>query len=639
MGCQRKAKAMSKQESPPDPEVVLRGLKDFQRETVEYVFKRLYLEGDTSRRFLIADEVGLGKTLVARGLIARAIDHLWQKVKRIDIVYICSNTDIARQNINRLHITGQKDFTLASRITLLPTQIHELEKNRLNFISFTPGTSFDLKSSLGIGKERALLYWLLKQAWGLRGAGPLNLFQGDKDRDSFRNLVKSFRDREVIDRTLAKSFIETLERHIVAARRAGQPNIRTRFDELCERFAYSRMNKNRPSEDKSDRNQFIGELRILLAETCLTALQPDLIILDEFQRFKHLLEEEDSASILARGLFDYSDEHSQARVVLLSATPYKMYTLHDETDEDHYQDFLRTVKFLQQDPEQSSYFERRLENYRRELLRFAGDIERLREIKQELEAQLRRVMVRTEKLAVSEDRNGMLVQVMSEDVKLEPQDLDSYLTLQKVARVLEQSDTIEYWKSAPYLLNFMDEYKIKRVFKDILDIPDRMRELASIIAESSGSLLSWSDIESYKRIDPANARLRSLMSDTIGKGAWRMLWIPPSLPYYKHGRPYSEENLSGFTKRLVFSSWRVVPKAVAVMLSYEAERRMIRSFERSPKNTPPSRKRRRPLLRFASTDGRLTGMPVLGLLYPSLTLARECDPLDFVNRKDERSSC
>ena len=72
----------------PDPANVLKGLKDFQRDTVAYVFGRMYVDRDPTHRFLIADEAGLGKTMVARGLIARVIDHLWDKVKRIDIVYI-----------------------------------------------------------------------------------------------------------------------------------------------------------------------------------------------------------------------------------------------------------------------------------------------------------------------------------------------------------------------------------------------------------------------------------------------------------------------------------------------------------------------------------------------------------------------
>jgi hypothetical protein len=105
----------------PDSARILAGLKPFQRRSVDYVYDRLY-GLQYSRRFLLADEVGLGKTLVARGVIAKAIDHLWDKVERLDIVYICSNHDIARQNINRLNVTGMKDFSLASRITLLPIQ-------------------------------------------------------------------------------------------------------------------------------------------------------------------------------------------------------------------------------------------------------------------------------------------------------------------------------------------------------------------------------------------------------------------------------------------------------------------------------------------------------------------------------------
>ena len=55
---------------------VMTQLKDFQRDTVDYVFDRLYGADDAVRRFLVADEVGLGKTLVARGVIAMALEHL-----------------------------------------------------------------------------------------------------------------------------------------------------------------------------------------------------------------------------------------------------------------------------------------------------------------------------------------------------------------------------------------------------------------------------------------------------------------------------------------------------------------------------------------------------------------------------------
>src|SRR3954454_4029131 len=90
----------------PDVERELARLKDFQRATVEHVHRRLWEDDDAVKRFLVADEVGLGKTMVARGVIAKTIDHLWDTDTRIDVVYISSNAQIARQNLNRLNIGG-----------------------------------------------------------------------------------------------------------------------------------------------------------------------------------------------------------------------------------------------------------------------------------------------------------------------------------------------------------------------------------------------------------------------------------------------------------------------------------------------------------------------------------------------------
>jgi len=59
----------------PDVEAILRPLKPFQRRTVDHAFEQMFEAPDTSGRFLVADEVGLGKTLVARGVIAKAIDY------------------------------------------------------------------------------------------------------------------------------------------------------------------------------------------------------------------------------------------------------------------------------------------------------------------------------------------------------------------------------------------------------------------------------------------------------------------------------------------------------------------------------------------------------------------------------------
>lgn len=84
-----------------DVDAVLSELKGFQRDAVDHVIDMLYDAPDAGRRFLVADETGLGKSVVARGVIARAIEKLEldETVNRIDIVYICSNADLAQQNL------------------------------------------------------------------------------------------------------------------------------------------------------------------------------------------------------------------------------------------------------------------------------------------------------------------------------------------------------------------------------------------------------------------------------------------------------------------------------------------------------------------------------------------------------------
>ncbi len=132
----------------PNLDELLAALKGFQRATVQRVFQRMYLDPEPTTRFLVADEVGLGKTLVARGVIAHVVNHLWDERKHLNVLYICSNQAIAAQNLSKLAIAeGQR--TTATRLTLLPRDIHQLRENKLNFISLTPGTALDLRSQGG----------------------------------------------------------------------------------------------------------------------------------------------------------------------------------------------------------------------------------------------------------------------------------------------------------------------------------------------------------------------------------------------------------------------------------------------------------------------------------------------------------
>ena len=598
-------------------EQTLSSLKDFQRATVDYAFERLWLDEDPVKKFLVADEVGLGKTMVAKGLIAKTVEHLWETGKRIDVVYICSNSQIARQNLSRLNVIGGSELKHADRLTLLPKVIQSMRGQRINFVSFTPGTSFQIGHSVGAAPERVLLYWMFVEIWGSEVSNRprwKKFFEGGKSRKNFERDLDAF-DRSCIDAELCASFGEAIE---TATGPAGG-RLEQELDDCAAEFNYLR---GKPASELSGRrNRLVGVLRQLLARTAVDHLEPDLVILDEFQRFKDLLDADDEGARLAKAVFDHPD----AKVLLLSATPYKMYTLPDEPEgDDHYKDFTRTVRFLAGE-ERAHIVERELRTMRESLLA-GGDRTQASDARDKVEHELRRVMSRTEKLSSTPDRDGMLVERPLTGAKLEAEDLRSWRTFDDVARQIDRHDVFEYWRSTPYPLNLMDRntYQIRTKFQAAAERNDPA--LVKLLERAPG-LLNWDELHRYNKVDPGNAKLRGLSEDVMQRGAWKLAWLPPSLPYYETAGAYAKPELLNFTKRLVFSGWTVVPKAIAAMLSYEAERLAVQAAgyrDRRYNDRPLA-----PPLQFRMNGDRPAGMPALALLYPALVLARLGDPLQI----------
>ena len=360
----------------PSVDEILRPLKCFQRRTVDHAFDRLFLAEDSTSRFLVADEVGLGKTLVARGIIARAIDHLWDDVPRIDIVYICSNASIGRANLPKLQIGGaqERSFARTTRLTLLATELAPQNNgdgmlhSKLNFVSFTPRTSFDMGHPGGQRPERELLFHLLVPH--IKRKIPLmNVLQvGVKYKDDWR---WGLRTKVPIEDGIRNRFDEAFRSRI---------DVQHKLQTAIEKWFF-RYRPSWPWEACRVRNEVIGELRRMLAKVCVDALEPDLVILDEFQRFKPLLEtreeHQSEAAALAQSLFSVKAHDGRpVRTLLLSATPYKLYTNDAEIEqEDHYEDFLATTKFLY-DADES-----RVARLKRQLAHFGQALKRSRRIK------------------------------------------------------------------------------------------------------------------------------------------------------------------------------------------------------------------------------------------------------------------
>jgi hypothetical protein len=613
-------------------EPILQELKDFQRDTVEHAFNRLFNAPDSSRRFLVADEVGLGKTIVARGLVAKAIERLQHDgVERIDIVYICSNAEVADQNIRKLDIAGS-GVGVARRLALLATEVQAL--GSLNLIALTPGTSFRRTSATGVAKERVLLYWLLRQAWGFGGRrAPMNVLQATTRRaGTFRSAIADF-DRTSIDPGIAAEFERALAVRIDEERRAGHETIRERFEQLCSEF--HRQRKHIPPAQHERRRAVISELLGLLSAAGIDALEPDLVILDEFQRFKHLLvdDPEDEAASLARALFTWQqpDTGEHARVLMLSATPYRAFTVAgDGGDDNHHDDFLATIRFLADSEEPVQELRELLRRYEGELYNATPEAPGgLIEIASAIEQRLSRLMSRTERIGAAGQHDAMVRQIVRTS-RLVRDDVRQYLLAQDVAEILGQPDVTELWKSAPYLLNFLDGYKLRSEFDAARRDPNWNAELAEALDGRTELLLDASRLASYADVDAGAPRLRALAEDTLESGAWRLLWVPPALPYHELGGAYGRKTLHGFTKRLVFSAWRAVPRSAAGILSYLAERRFTLEADPQAVNTPQRRSSQRNRLAFtADVNGRLTGMPALALLYPSPTLASAADPREF----------
>ena len=498
-------------------------LSDFQRATAHYAFRRLYRDSDSTKRFLVADETGLGKTHVAKEVISLAVEHLQQvdHVGRIDIVYVCSNADIAAQNIRKLDIAGSDRPSFATRLSLLITMPEMLKPTvpdggkPTTFVAFTPATSFQLGQQMGRKEERAVLYVLLRDHLGLYGArttAALRIFQGGVGN------WQKFRDRDVanldigsFDHGIRQAFYEefdqsTESKHIVSL-----------VDEVAGRRSLS-------DQQRHSARAIVGELRRMLSRAALKALEPDLVILDEFQRFRNLLDVKTGgdAAELADDLFSHTDAH----VLLLSATPYKPFTYAEEAGADggHYGDFLKTLEFL-------AASETAVEAVRAdlaELRQAALSGEPTADVRDRVQSHLRKWIARTER--PSGTSRTATIHANTTQLRVRAEDFNGFVALRNVADAVDAPFTVEYWKSSPYFLNFLRGYRVGENLWDGMKDLDRRSRLVPLF--EGAQRISKTDVEQFNKLEWGNARMRALAAETLDQGWWKLLWMPPSLRYH-----------------------------------------------------------------------------------------------------------
>ncbi len=608
-------------------ETYLVDLREFQRRTVDQVVEAFY-GGNPRSRYLVADETGLGKSLVARGVIASAIERLQDvdRIKRIDVVYICSNADVARQNVKRLDIRGNK-VDLATRLSLLAATTHKLDTpdaevgKPVNLISLTPGTSFPDKGwRTGTADERALLYLILRDHMGKKWrkaekSAAQEILRGTvKNLDRFKEQVKQYEEGlngQALDPTIIARFQDLVRK----PGPDGQSVLDT-FQELVHDSVRKFRRPEVPGGSDEAANVVI-ELRKTLARAGVEALEPDLVILDEFQRFTDLLRNDTPVSELANEIFEYSD----AKVLLLSATPYKPYDLDSAIDggsggaDSHRDQFEDTLDFLCRSGVNGHSGD--LES--KEVLSLLAEFRTAvtagvdpAELREQLREALLKVMCRTERPSTA--AASMVCEQKLAAAPVSASDVTQYIRLTELADLVGSSLPIDVWKSVPELVHFMDAYQLGQRVKKERDNPEVVAKLQQL------RRLDPEALKRYDEIPDPNPRLKALIDETTGKGWHRLLWLPPSLPYLEPAGAYASPDLRSVTKKLVFSQWSATPTAVASLLSYDARRRIIADAGGEAQLESGNVQ-----LRFRRGD--LSSMANFMLFLPLPDLAEQSDPL------------
>lgn len=561
---------------------------DFQIATANHVLDA-FQKGQ--RRVLVADEAGLGKTTVASEVAkqVRNMEGIFED-NIYCIVYVCCNLQIAKQNMGTLSDEGETVNLAQSRLSMQhyvyfrkKTDLLKDSKDTL-VLSLTPATSFQMTYGTGSVEERALIFACLTLLPEYKDGKRKELLSRMLKRDAYKGwdnmssfYVECVNKQDMND--YRQVIIDSMRKHLATS----YSEERTIKDEL-----YRLTSDENVDNQGNEGYRLIMALRKMYARISLEVMKPDLVIMDEFQKFSSLINANDDISkdseenMVAREFF----ANKETYILLLSATPYKPYTtieeLNETNNDEQYKDFHRLLNFLYENSENVPDIKVIWQDYSSSLSHLGNtDFDELLKKHEAAEGMLYNVMGRTER------QNTGIIKEIIPDIShcLTEGDIRSFIQMQHLidnCRSLGRqvfSAPTDYTKSAAYQLSFMDNYKLKEELQKGWTAGAKRKSNVDCL------LLDKKSIEDYSLSQYNNARLNYIIESIFGDKKHptyveQLLWVPSSHPYYTTGENIFTRN-KDFSKYLVFSSWGMVPKMLASLISYESERRLYRKAYKS----------------------------------------------------------
>ncbi len=507
---------------------------EYQKRTIKRIvdsYIRMDASADmskTAKRFLLADEVGLGKTIVAKGvircmmckLLKKELDELPEEKSQektetreeviksmragnryyyFHVLYMCANTNIAKQNEVKLGLREIEEKAVkksraewTNRSSCLSRKIFDIGVGYKRDDSGQIQKKVEVKQvpSLDVSFHQVLddygeiygkddgIYEYLNKIVNENFAARLIILpitpkisgkikgKGNKDeRQYIWNLINGFEKYDEIDYKTT--------------------DIKDQFEKLMEYYRSS-VERNK-SIKECESNAFTNDadnnawetVRENISDITLKWLKPELIIYDEFQNFREIMTEYTASQKL---------DSQEPYALMLSATPFRMYLSDNQAEQDEKNaDLTKVCEFLtQKQDEKPSELSDSLKEYKRALEDFSkssgiSEITVL-EKKKVFESKMSQVFSRMERINVLRNLD-LPVQDAGQRTEYPcgkvPQLYEYAKELHDYAIGGTDNQKVEYAKRMPYMFSFMtakgsskgiqeiqEGYRLKRAFDD-----------------------------------------------------------------------------------------------------------------------------------------------------------------------------